>query len=191
MPRGISQFHLIREYLIKEKGFKPGQIGEIIGGMTMDAKDSVREKFNAGEIKVLMGSEAIMVGMNLQERSTDLYHLHLPWNPSDMLQVEGRIHRQGNDYANVRIHYPLIENSVDSFIFQKLETKEKRIKNLWSYKGREIEVGDLDFENMKLDLITDPVLRVSAEKTFEMAEASQKLIQLKVEKSFAGGGLLS
>ena len=185
MPRGISQFHLIREYLIKEKGFKPGQIGEIIGGMTMDAKDSVREKFNAGEIKVLMGSEAIMVGMNLQERSTDLYHLHLPWNPSDMLQVEGRIHRQGNDYANVRIHYPLIENSVDSFIFQKLETKEKRIKNLWSYKGREIEVGDLDFENMKLDLITDPVLRVSAEKTFEMAEASQKLIQLKVEKSFA------
>ena len=167
MPRGVDKFPLIREYLVKEKGFKSDQIGEISGGMSIDARQDMQVKFNSGDIKVLLGSEAIKEGVNLQERSTDLYHLHLPWNPTDMLQVEGRIWRQGNDWANVRVHYPLIENSVDSFIFQKLETKEKRIRNLWSYKENEINLGDLNFEEMKLDLITNPVIRVQAEKTFE------------------------
>jgi len=185
MPRGVEFFDFIKQYLIKEKGFRAGQIGIISGGMSVDAKYSVQNKFNSGEIKVLIGSESMKEGVNLQEKSTDLYHLHLPWNPTDMLQVEGRIWRQGNDYKNVRIHYPLIENSVDSFIFQKLETKEKRIKNLWSYKGDAISVGDLDFENMKLDLITDPVIRVKAEETFEKAKEERKLDTLKVEHGFA------
>lgn len=185
MPRGVQHFPLLKEYFIKEKGFKASQISEITGGMNIDAKQRVMNDFNSGKVKILMGTEAMKEGVNLQERATDLYHLHLPWNPTDMLQVEGRIWRQGNMWSNVRIHYPLVENSVDSFIFQKLETKEKRIKNLWSYKGKEIDVGDLDFEGMKLDLITDPIIRVKAEQTFETKKEAVKLEQLKVEKSFA------
>lgn len=184
MPRGVEEFPLVKEYLVKEKKFKPTEIAEITGGMSIDAKQKIMQAFNKGTVKVLLGTEAIKEGVNLQERATDLYHLHLPWNPTDMLQVEGRIWRQGNMWANVRIHYPLIENSVDSFIFQKLETKEKRIKNLWSYKDKEISVGDLNFEEMKLDLITDPMIRVKAEKTFETKKEQLRLEQLKVERSF-------
>ena len=97
MPRGVDKFPLLREYLIKEKKFKPGQVAEITGGMTIDAKQRIQNDFNAGTIKVLIGTEAIKEGVNLQEKTTDMYHLHLPWNPTDMLQVEGRIWRQGND----------------------------------------------------------------------------------------------
>ena len=186
MPRGVQFFPLLEQYLIKVKGFKASQIGIIKGAMSVDKKDAVQNKFNKGEIKVLIGTEAMKEGVNLQDNATDLYHLHLPWNPTDILQVEGRIWRQGNAWKNVRITYPLVENSVDSFIFQKLETKEKRIKNLWSYKGNSIPVGDLDFEDMKLDLITDPVIRTRAEETFEVAKEQRKLETLEVEQAFAG-----
>lgn len=184
MPRGVEYFNHVKDYLVKELRYKPDQIGAITGGMSVDAKQTIQSKFNSGEIKVLLGTESIKEGINLQERATELYHLHLPWNPTDMLQVEGRIWRQGNMWQNVRVHYPLVENSVDSFIFQKLETKEKRIKNLWSYKGDDINVGDLNFEEMKLDLITDPVIRAEAERTFETAKEKKKLDLLKVEKAF-------
>lgn len=167
MSRGVEFYKFMKEYLVKEKKIPADEIKEIIGGMDLDKRTEIQTAFNSGKIRILLGSSAIKEGIDLQERATDLFYLHLPWNPTDILQVEGRIWRYGNIWENVRIHYPLIENSVDSFIFQKLETKEKRIKNIWSYKGQEIEVGDLDFENMKLDLITDPVIREKINYTFE------------------------
>jgi len=152
--------------------------------MSIDKKQSTQDEFNEGKVKILIGSEAIKEGVNLQENTTELHHLHLPWNPTDMIQIEGRIWRQNNQWKNVRIHYYLMENSVDQFIFQKLETKEKRIKNIWSYTGQKVEIGDLDFENMKLDLITNPVIRVSAEKTFEKSKAQNRLETLQSEVAF-------
>jgi len=185
MPRGVQFFPLLKQYLVNEGKFKDSEIGIIKGGMSIDAKYSVQNKFNKGKIKVLIGTEAIKEGVNLQENATDLYHLHLPWNPTDMLQIEGRIWRQGNKWKNIRVHYPLIENSVDSFIFQKLETKEKRIKNLWNYKTNDINIGDLDFETMKLDLITDPVIKVKAEKNFVTEREKAKLMEIKSERAFS------
>ena len=184
MPRGIEFFPLVKEYLIKELGYKPNEVAEIKGGMAMDKKQDIKDKFNDGKIKVLIGSETIKEGIDLQDNATELYHLHLPWNPTDIQQVEGRIQRQGNQWKNVRIHYYLIENSVDQFIFQKLETKEKRIKNVWSYTGDKVEIGDLNFEEMKLDLITDPVVRVKAENTFLKAKEEARLETLEAEKVF-------
>lgn len=184
MPRGVTYFSYIKEYLVKELKYKSEQIGVIQGGMSVDEKSNVQNDFNSGKVKILIGTEAIKEGVNLQENATDLYYLHLPWNPTDILQVEGRIWRQGNKWKNVRIHYPLIENSVDAFIFQKLETKEKRIKNLWSYKGSVVEVGDLDFEEMKMDLISDPVKRVEAEKIFARSQEQQKLAVIKSDLAF-------
>ena len=184
MPRGTQFYRLVKEYLIKVVKYKPEQVSMIFGGMSIDAKQLVQDKFNAGKIKIIIGSEAMKEGVNLQENTTELHHLHLPWNPTDLLQVEGRIWRQNNQWKNVRIHYYLIENSIDQFIFQKLETKEKRIKNIWSYTGDEIEVGDLNFEEMKLDLITDPVVKAKAEETFEIAKKKDTIDTLLSEKAF-------
>ena len=186
MPRGIEYIPLVKEYLVKEIGYKPSEVAEIKGGMAMSKKQDIKDKFNEGKIKVLIGTETVKEGVDLQDNATELHHLHLPWNPTDIQQVEGRIHRQGNQWKNVRIHYYLIENSVDQFIFQKLETKEKRIKNVWSYTGNKIEVGDLNFEDMKLDLITDPVVKVKAENTFLKAKEQARLETLEAEKVFIG-----
>ena len=47
-----------------------------------------------GEVDILVGSEAISVGQNLQD-STALIHLDLPWNPMVLEQRIGRVDRRG------------------------------------------------------------------------------------------------
>ena len=119
--------------------------------------------------------------MDLQKKTTDLYHLHLPWNPVDLEQIEGRLWRFGNEWEHVRINYPLIENSVDPFIFQKLETKQKRINHAKYSTENEIDVSDLNFEELKLDLITDTVRKKQAEKTMAMYKLSREANVLRAE----------
>lgn len=184
MARGKEYLPLMKEYLVKNLGYKASEVGIIAGGMSINKKDGLMNDFNTGKLKVVLGTETIKEGVNLQDRATELYFLHLPWNPTDMLQVEGRIWRQGNKYNKVRIHYPLLSNSVDSFIFQKLETKEKRIANLWSYKGTSIDVSDINFEESKLDLITDPRKRLQAEQLFETSKQRAAVATVKSDIAF-------
>jgi len=185
MSRGVAFHPLVKEYLINEYGYKEDEVAIISGKINSSpqAIEKIQANFNAGKIKVLIGSDTIKEGIDLQNNTTDLYSAHLPWNPLDLDQLEGRLWRCGNTWTNVRVTYPLIENSVDPFIFQKLETKEKRIKDIRTNDNDEIDVSDIDFEVMKLDLITDPVLKVEAEKTLSSAKLNQEYQTLLAEKA--------
>lgn len=155
---GVKYFTLIKEYLIDELGFDKHEIGIIKGGLSATKKNAVKDKFNSGQIKVLIGSSTIKEGMNLQYRATDLYVLWLDWNPTDVQQLAGRIWRQGNRYANVRIIFPLIENSIDIFKFQKLQEKTSRINEIWqrSHGVNTLKLEELNPAELKKALITEP-----------------------------------
>ena len=96
--------------------------------------------------------------MNLQSHATVLYNCYLDFNPTDNIQLEGRIWRQGNKFANVRIVMPMMENSMDIFMFQKLEEKTERINQLWVRDGmtNEIDTSSFDPSELKYELITNP-----------------------------------
>lgn len=182
--KGVELFRPIREYFIKELKYKPGEV-EIIDSSCSDAvKDDIQDRFQNGEVRVLLASGTVKEGVDLQKNSTDLYNLYLQWNPTDMIQAEGRTWRQGSFYDKVRIHYPLVQNSVDPFIFQKLEEKASRISNIFSYKGDNLDVSDIDFEGMKFELITDPVMRVDAKYEYDKAELESKVSVVEAEIAF-------
>lgn len=182
--KGVELFRPIRDYFVKELKYKASEV-EIIDSSCSDAvKDDIQDRFQNGEVKVLLASGTVKEGVDLQKNSTDLYNLYLQWNPTDMIQAEGRTWRQGSYYDNVRIHYPLIQNSIDPFIFQKLEEKASRISNVFSYKGDSLDVSDIDFENMKFELITDPVMRVEAKYQYDRAEVDNKFTVAEAEIAF-------
>ena len=182
--KGVELFRLIRDYFLKELHYKPNEV-EIIDSSCSDAvKDDIQDRFQNGEVKVLLASGTVKEGVDLQKNSTDLYNLYLQWNPTDMIQAEGRTWRQGSYYDKVRIHYPLIQNSIDPFIFQKLEEKASRISNVFSYKGDSLDVSDIDFENMKFELITDPVMRVNAKYEYDKADIENKVTVAEAEIAF-------
>jgi hypothetical protein len=165
MNAGIGFFPLIKDYLVHEVGFESSEVAFIIGGMNAQKKDAIKDKFQSGKVKVLIGSQAIREGINLQNRATVLYDLWLDWNPTDLKQLEGRIWRFGNQFANVRIVIPLIENSIDVAIFQKLEEKTNRINEIWNRAGKEntLKLDEFNPAELKMGLITNP--RILAEIT--------------------------
>ena len=132
----------------------------------MDRKEVVKDAFNKGYVKVIIGTATIKEGVNLQERGTCMYNLDLDWNPTDFKQLEGRIFRQGNLFRYVRIAVPMVQNTLDSFINQKLDEKSKRIASIWD------KTNDVNY--IEEDNYVDPM-----EIKFALIDNAADLVNMK------------
>ncbi|MEI6882697.1 MAG: helicase C-terminal domain-containing protein, partial [Bacteroidota bacterium] len=166
MNRGKQFFGLIKEYLENEVGYQRGVMYdkikvdevEIISSEINDTrKETIKEAFLDGVVKIIIGTATIREGIDLQKRGTVIYNCYPEWNPTDIRQLEGRIWRQGNQYQYVRIVMPLVQDSMDVFVFQKLEEKTSRINDIWfkADRGNVLDLESMDPEEIKLALITD------------------------------------
>ena len=195
MNFGVSAFPLLRDYLVEELGYDINEIGIISGkgnyvgkkryknkssvqdyflGRILDSESGEYKQLDDGKrVKVLLGSEAIKEGINLQDYATVLYNIFLDFNPTDQVQVEGRIWRQDNAFANVRIVLPLMADCIDVFMFQKLQDKTERINQFWTRSGNKNELDTTAFDpaELKFELMSDPV----AIATLERENKSEKL----------------
>jgi hypothetical protein len=187
MNAGTRYFHLMKEYLVKEIGYKPHEVELVYGEITKEKKESIKERFLAGEVKIIIGSATIKEGIDLQNKTTVLYTLIPDWNPTDYNQIKGRIWRQGNIFAYVRIVNILMADTSDVFIFQKLQEKTKRLKELLdrNSKKSQLDLDDVNPEEIKEKLITDPrvkaslqIKRFTKEKELEIAVIKNELNRL-------------
>lgn len=97
---------------------------EIAVAQEFKDKADLSARVNTGEIRVLIGSTAVMgEGMNAQNKAVALHHMTVPDRPSDIEQREGRIIRYGNENKNVRIYRYIQEKSYDSYQWQMQERK--------------------------------------------------------------------
>ena len=55
-----------------------------------DRKELIKDAFNEGFVKVIIGTTTIQEGINLQKEGTVLYNLDLGWNPTAFKQLEGK-----------------------------------------------------------------------------------------------------
>lgn len=168
--RGLAYFDYIQDYLIHQVGFKKGinyddemlsEVEIISGGggeADEDRKELIKDAFNAGIVKIIIGTGTIREGINLQRRGTVLIDLYPEWNPTDILQLKGRIWRQGNMFGYIRFVMPLVINSMDNFINQKLDEKGQRIASIWAPIGDLNSLdntSDLDPSEIKYQLVDD------------------------------------
>lgn len=194
MPVGTDAYPYVIDYMVKQGVPREvfasidGQAAKI-GGKNVkigkeDETDDIRAKvadaFNdkKNPCKILIGSSAISEGMDLNGNSVALYNTMVGWNPSECIQVEGRIWRQGNQQGHVHIVYPLIYDSIDSLLFQKHDEKESRIDQLFKYKGNTLNVADLDPEKLKYELIKDPTVRAKMKLDDVAAVIKNELLML-------------
>jgi N12 class adenine-specific DNA methylase/antitoxin (DNA-binding transcriptional repressor) of toxin-antitoxin stability system len=143
-----------------ERGIAPHEIAFIHDYNGDAQKQDLFDAVNAGRIRVLLGSTAKMgAGTNVQRRMVGLHHLDVPWRPSDILQREGRIVRQGNYFRynpitrednpgfEVEILAYATEPSSDVFMWQAQEQKLVAIESISRYHG-EREIEDVSGESM-------------------------------------------
>ena len=163
MPLGQTAHGIVKDYLIAHG--LPKESVEIINGSinnTTDKKAKVTEKFNdpKNKCKILIGGKNTSEGIDLNGNSFVMYNCSLGWNPSETIQAEGRIWRQGNQQGHVHCVYPVMNDSIDSLLYQKHDEKRSRINEIWTYKaGDTLNVEDINPEELKFELIKDPQKR--------------------------------
>ena len=159
----VAQFPKLKEYLIKELNYNPEEVGIITGSTPKKQRVTIQDNFNSGKIKIVIGSEAIQEGMNLQENTTDVYLLTLPYNFTSLRQVEGRAWRQGNRNQNVRINFMLTNDSIDVFMLQKLQSKQARYLEAMKRGADVLDISDISTQELKTSIITNPETRAKIE----------------------------
>lgn len=176
----VSEFPKLREYLVREVGYKPEEVGVITGATSKPNRLKIQDDFNSRKIKVVIGSEAIQEGMNLQENTTDIYMLSLPYNFTSLRQVEGRAWRQGNRNENVRINFMLTNDSIDVFMLQKLQSKQARYLEAMKKGADVLDISDISTQELKTAIITNPETRANIE-----IELMKKQIETEKNKFLA------
>jgi predicted kinase len=199
MDRGKKYFELIKDYLVQEIGYESHEIGIIRSGKegTSKHKDLVKNLYNGLEfdeasktfrdipdekrIKIIIGTSSIREGLNLQRFGTVLYNAFVDWNPTDEIQLEGRVWRQGNSFKNVRIVLPMMSDSMDIFMFQKLEEKTERINSIWNHDGKSnvLKVEEIDPKEQKMALVTDPKVIAELEIEGDLAKMDEDAAQVE------------
>jgi N12 class adenine-specific DNA methylase/SAM-dependent methyltransferase len=128
-----------------------------------------------GRVAVLIGStERMGVGTNVQRRAVALHHLDCPWRPADLAQRDGRILRQGNENAEVRIIRYVTEGSFDAYLWQTVSRKAQFIGQVMRGRldVREIDdIGDsaLSYNEVKALATGNPLLLEHAQAQAEVS----------------------
>lgn len=125
--RGFSAYRWIRDELVR-LGVPAPEIAFMQDYKKSDAKQRLFNDFNAGKVRVLIGSSETMgTGVNVQARLKALHHLDVPWLPSQIEQREGRIIRQGNQHDEVDVFAYATLGSLDATMWQNNERKARFI----------------------------------------------------------------
>lgn len=127
--RFISTAKYLGDYL-KDKLPKNTNLLVITGEMVdEERKAKITELGESSNRRVLVATDCLSEGINLQQYFTAVLHYDLPWNPNRLEQREGRIDRYGQTAKEVKA-YMLWgkDNPIDSVVLNVLLRKAREIK---------------------------------------------------------------
>lgn len=181
MPLGVKFLPKIKQYLVNKGVFTADEIAIIDSSVSDDKITKITDSFNdrEGKVKLVIGTNKIKEGMNLNKNSSVLYVPYMDWNPTDFVQVVGRIWRRGNRYSKIRVIVPLLKNSSDSFMFQKLNEKTDRINNIMDESKEYIDTSELNTSEEKINMISNPEKKMKMFVQVEKQKLNAKVQDLQ------------
>jgi len=99
-------------------------------------RDLLKARVRAGELKILLGTDAASEGLNLQRLGT-LINIDLPWNPTRLEQRKGRIQRIGQVRNEVWIANLRYRDSVEDRVHSVLADRLEAIHGLFGIQIRQ------------------------------------------------------
>ena len=170
---GFNLYDELKKLLVA-MGMPANEIAFIHDYSTDIERKAMFDSMNRGELAVLVGSTAKMGhGMNVQNKLIAIHHLDVPWRPSDMIQREGRILRQGNENKAVRVFRYITKASFDAYSWQLLEMKQRFISQIMSGKatmrdGTDIDDAVLNYAEVKALAVGNPKIKRRVEVSNEL-----------------------
>jgi superfamily II DNA or RNA helicase len=114
---------------LKSKNFKALHIEVITSELNDELRREKIDVMNKSERRLLIATDCLSEGINLQEGFNALLHYDLPWNPNRLEQREGRIDRFGQqaDTVEVALLYGS-NNPIDGVVLEVLLRKAREIR---------------------------------------------------------------
>lgn len=188
--KGFSVYQELKDLLV-ERGIPEEEIAFIHDAANKKAKLQLQRQMNAGEIRILMAStEKGGTGLNVQRRMKAVHHLDVPWKPSDIIQRNGRLVRQGNIYRKVNIFHYITKGSFDNYLWQIQETKLRYITQIMTSRipmraSEDIDEQTLSASEFKAIATGNPYLKLKMEldNEFELLSNRRKAWKRDIDLS--------
>ena len=170
---GFDVYNELKDLLV-DRGIPKEEIAFVHDANTDEKKNSLSRKVNSGEVRILMAStEKGGTGLNVQSRMKAVHHLDVPWRPSDIVQRNGRLIRQGNMHQEVDIYHYITKGSFDNYLWQTQENKLKYITQIMTSKDPVRSAEDIDEQTMtasdfKASATGNPYLKLKMELENEL-----------------------
>jgi superfamily II DNA or RNA helicase len=131
-PIVFCRFIPTAEYLAEElRGALPKRVAvEAVTGLLPPEEREARVLGLAGhERRVLVCTDCLSEGINLQDHFDAVVHYDLAWNPTRHEQRDGRVDRYGQSKKEVRVlTYYGTDNAIDGVVLEVLLRKHKKIR---------------------------------------------------------------
>ena len=116
--------HLQKRY--SPKGF---DVREVTGELASDDRELVVNELAESEKRILVATDCLSEGINLQHGFDAVVHYDMVWNPTRHEQREGRVDRYGQPRGEVRcVMLYSEENPVDGLVLQVIVRKAAEIR---------------------------------------------------------------
>jgi superfamily II DNA or RNA helicase len=125
--RYIATAHYLAAYLRSK--FKSANVKAVTGELTPGEREAAVEQLGDSETRILVATDCLSEGVNLQHLFTAVVHYDLSWNPTRHEQREGRVDRFGQKAREVRSTMLYGEdNPVDGAVLQVILRKAESIR---------------------------------------------------------------
>ena len=154
----------------------PGQGVAVLRGGDHGAKLAAERRFRLKDgPRVLVCTAAGREGINLQFARI-LFNFDLPWNPMDMEQRIGRIHRYGQNYT-AQVYNLVLSDTIEGRIFLLLEEKLTEIART---VGKVDDQGNVA-EDLRAQILGQLSERLNYDRLYQEALSDPELKRTQVE----------
>ena len=138
--------------------------------VTSEDPDDLRkqriEEMAADRPRLLIATDCLSEGINLQERFTAVLHYDLPWNPNRLEQREGRVDRFGQQAPEVRVCLLYgADNAIDGIVLDVLLRKVREIKRVTGINVPFPEDSQSIIDTITQSLLLNPDRRIQTRHT--------------------------
>lgn len=125
--RYIATAHYLADFLRGK--FKDATVKAVTGELTPGEREAAVEELGDTDKRILVATDCLSEGINLQHLFTAVIHYDLSWNPTRHEQREGRVDRFGQKAREVRSTMLYGEdNPVDGVVLQVILRKAESIR---------------------------------------------------------------
>jgi superfamily II DNA or RNA helicase/uncharacterized membrane protein len=106
------------------------EIDAVTGRLPPPERETRVEALGTHAQRVLVATDCLSEGVNLQDHFSAVVHYDLPWNPTRLEQREGRVDRFGQPSSEVRVvTYYGDDNQIDETVLDVLLRKHRKIRS--------------------------------------------------------------